>query len=96
MIEINDEHKGSLTLTQDTNVRGIVTGDVIVTPNVSAIISGIVNGQVLVGKDSRARVSGIVNKQVVNDGGYVEVSGIVNEGVNTLAGETKIIPGAIV
>ena len=67
-------HEGTLVVTQDGRVSGMVTGDVIVRARARAIISGMVSGDVTVEPGAFARISGMVTGRVTGD---AEVSGIV-------------------
>lgn len=68
---------GSLEMTSDGTVRGMVGGDVIVASGVHATIKGMVAGDVIVERGASVRVTGMVSGRVVNLGGVVEVRGMV-------------------
>jgi len=68
---------GSVAVTSDGTVRGMVGGDVVVAPGVHATIKGMIAGDVIVEPGARVRITGMVSGRVVNHGGAVEVEGMV-------------------
>lgn len=92
---IDDVYHGSLILDSDVTVSGILEGSLTVTEGKTALITGIVSGNIVVMSGGRAVVEGIVSAAAINDGGYLEVAGIVQHGVQTKSGETVILPGAV-
>lgn len=68
---------GSLEMTTDGTVRGMVGGDVIVASGVHATIKGMVAGDVIVERGAFVRITGMVSGRVVNLGGAVKVKGMV-------------------
>ena len=68
---------GSLEITSDGTVRGMIGGDVIVASGVHATIKGMVAGDVIIEPGAMVRITGIVSGRVVNQGGMVEVKGMV-------------------
>lgn len=68
---------GSLEITSDGTVRGMVGGDVIVASGVHATIKGMVAGDVIIEPGAMVRITGIVSGRVVDQGGMVEMKGMV-------------------
>ncbi len=68
---------GSLEMTSDGTVRGMIGGDVLVASGVHATIKGMVAGDVIVERGASVRITGMVSGRVVNLGGTVEVRGMV-------------------
>ncbi len=68
---------GSLEVTSDGRVRGMVGGDVTVASGVDATIRGMIAGDVIVEPGARVRITGMVSGRVVNHGGMVKVEGMV-------------------
>ncbi|WP_314374329.1 hypothetical protein [Sphingomonas paucimobilis] len=68
---------GSLEIISDGTVRGMVGGDVIVASGVHATIKGMVAGDVIIEPGAMVRITGMVSGRVVNQGGMVEVKGMV-------------------
>ena len=68
---------GSVEVTSDGTVRGMVGGDVIVASGVDATIRGMIAGDVIVEPGARVRITGMVSGRVVNHGGMAEVEGMV-------------------
>lgn len=68
---------GSVEMTSDGTLRGMIGGDVIVAPGVHAIVKAMVAGDVVVECGASVRITGMVSGRVVNLGGAVEVRGMV-------------------
>ena len=68
---------GSLEITSDGTVRGMIGGDVIVASGVHATIKGMVAGDVIIEPGAMVWITGMVSGRVVNQGGMVEVKGMV-------------------
>lgn len=85
---------GPLKIERDTDLSGIVNGDVTVLAGARLAVSGMVNGRLIVNKDARAIVNGIANGTITNDGGFVEINGTYGS-VNTFdGGDTRIAASA--
>lgn len=67
-------HQGTLIVTADGTVRGMIAGDVIVRAPARVVVSGMVAGDVVVEPGAFARVSGMVAGRVTGD---AEIKGLV-------------------
>lgn len=77
MNEITKKIKGDLTLEQDIVLRGMIVGNVTVKSNVEFIVHGQIKGNVFIHENSNVIVYGQINGDVINDGGYLEIYGMV-------------------
>ncbi|WP_322965127.1 hypothetical protein [Sphingomonas fuzhouensis] len=68
---------GSVEVTSDGAVRGMVGGDVIVASGVRATIKAMVAGDVIVEPGAQVRITGMISGRVVNRGGVVRNEGMV-------------------
>lgn len=91
---IQDKIEGDVTITEDTELTGMVVGAVTITKNFKLIQRGMVVGNVVLRTGASASVHGMVNGDIINDGGLLEVFGMVNGKVNRLGGKTFIDPNA--
>jgi len=57
--------------------KGIVNGNARVKSGSNLEVKGIINGDIFIETGSKVLVSGIVDGRVVNDGGDVELTGII-------------------
>ena len=67
-----------LTLTEDGRFRGIVTGTLTIAAGCAVDMAGMVDGALVVEPDAAVLVSGMVNGGIVDRGGRVVVTGMVN------------------
>ncbi|WP_230483133.1 hypothetical protein [Sphingomonas sp. Leaf21] len=68
---------GSVQVTSDGVVDGMIGGDVIVASGIRAIVKGMVAGDVIVEAGAEVRITGMVAGRVVNHGGLVDMRGMV-------------------
>jgi len=57
--------------------KGVIKGDATVAPGADLVLKGIVGGNVVVEEGARLKVKGIVGGRIINNGGRVDVQGIV-------------------
>ena len=96
MIDEHGKIEGSIHLDYDLTLHGIVTGDVFVAKGSVFVLHGICSQNLVVDKSSQAYLHGIVNGNVHNNGGVLEIYGIVNGYVNTSEdGKTFIATTAV-
>ena len=93
---ILDKIKGNQTIVEDTQLNGIIEGDVIISSAVTFQVNGIVSGNVTLKENSIAYINGIVNGNIVNAKGHLEIFGIVNGAVLDNGGKTIISPNAFI
>lgn len=77
MRTIDADVQGPTIVRQDTRLNGVVTGDVTVPPGVRLELNGTVRGNLLTCSGSRAVINGAVLGNLFNQGGEVEIFGLV-------------------
>ncbi len=68
--------EGSIVLTENTEILGVVTGNVTVSGGARVIMDGMVMGDFVVLEGSSAEVTGTVAGYIINDGGSLKVRGL--------------------
>ena len=96
MREIEGKVEGNVTIDEDTILKGIITGNVTVTRDAEFALRGIVNGNITIFESSAVYLRGVVNGDVINNGGSLEVYGIINGRLFRERGETFIDDDAII
>lgn len=66
--------EGDITLTEDTELLGVVTGNVTVPSGVHLVMGGLVMGTLIVAGGGSADVNGVVMGHIINDGGTIKLS----------------------
>jgi len=92
----NGTIEGDLRLDYALCLQGMATGDIDVLDGAALELRGMCCGQLRVHGGGEASVHGMVLKGLVNHGGQITVYGIVEGGVHTVNGQTKIDPAAVV
>lgn len=77
MNEMTKMIKGDLILEQNTVLKGMIVGNVTVKSDVEFIVHGQITGNVFIRENSNVIVNGQINGDVINDGGYLEIYGMV-------------------
>jgi cytoskeletal protein CcmA (bactofilin family) len=80
MRTINTDVQGPTILRQDTRLNGVVTGDVTVPAGVRLELNGTVKGNLLACPGSHSVINGAVLGHIFNEGGEVEIFGLVGVG----------------
>jgi|SRR5215204_5243172 len=75
MIDLDGHIEGPITVTRDTALWGIVTGDVTVKADVRVQLYGKVRGNLIVERGGVAVLHGAVSGAVINHGAHVVISG---------------------
>jgi cytoskeletal protein CcmA (bactofilin family) len=75
MIDLDGHIEGPVTVTRDTALWGVVTGDVTVKADVRLQLYGKVRGNLIVERRGVALVHGSVGGALINHGAHVVVSG---------------------
>jgi len=78
-VVIKDILNGDQSIIVDSQLLGIIYGNVIVSSGVSFQLDGIVSGNVTIQEGASVVVNGIVEGSIINDGGTLEISGIVKD-----------------
>ena len=76
MKKLNSMYPGPLTITEDSVINGMVSGDVTVAPGVEVVINGMISGNVIVETGARASINGMVCGTLRNHGGEIEQRGL--------------------
>ncbi len=87
----NGKHEGRLIVGRDLTFAGMLNGDMVVPAGVHVVMTGTINGDLIAETGSRVVVCGTVDRYVRNDGGDVEIQGVVRGAV---IGECRIAPEA--
>lgn len=96
MRTISNVIKGDLEVSADTHLLGIVAGSVVVHGGANFLLDGIVSGDVTLASGSSATLRGTVGGSVLNNGGRLEILGIVTGSVQRKDGQTRIDAKAVV
>ena len=88
--------EGDIELSDELVLHGMLVGNLTVTATGVLRLHGMCTGSVFVEPGGRAQLLGMVVKDVVNRGGQVEVTGMVNGTVRDEGGHTLVRPGAVV
>ena len=90
----NGKIEGDFTIDEDFELKGMITGNVKIINNSSAIIHGQISGDLIVNQGTSVLLHGQVLRNASNNGGLLEVYGMISGQLFDNAGETKIHPGA--
>ncbi|MBI2543089.1 MAG: hypothetical protein HYW24_02805 [Candidatus Aenigmarchaeota archaeon] len=93
---ISNVIEGDYVVQETLYLSGILTGNVEVKQNGVFYLSGILNGNVDVDPQGTLYISGVMTGDITNDGGLVNITGIVVGNVITKSGDTFIDSSAIV
>ena len=95
MRSIDGEISGPTIVRQDTRLNGSVRGDVTVPPGVHLELNGTIRGNLLACKGSRTVIHGVVLGRIFDEGGQVEVYGLVGRQRASDARDAYLHPTAI-
>ena len=96
-MQIFDKHHwGDLTLNEDLQLRGLISGTVTVPDGIHLEVDGMIAGDLIVQQGGRATIRGMVNGIVQNDGGEVDIFGMVDSVRDLGEGKTRIDGGAVI
>ena len=70
-------HRGTLVIDRDSDMRGMIAGDLIIRPGCDVTVAGMVSGDVIIEQGARVRITGMVSGSVIEAGGIAVVSGMV-------------------
>ena len=89
----NGQIDGDIEVTQDFQLNGVVNGNVSVISGATFILNGIVMKDINITATSSCNLNGTVMGNVVNNGGTVNIEGVVN---GIIIGSTNISPNAVI
>jgi cytoskeletal protein CcmA (bactofilin family) len=95
MKTITSHYKGNITIESDSNLTGMITGDVLLNSKTQLHVHGTVNGQITINRESKLVVYGTVNGDIINNGKF-EIYGTVNGELVKQLGDFKVSDKAIV
>ncbi len=78
MKSIYDVIEGNHAVNEDTNLYGVISGDVIVKQGYKFNVYGIVSGNIMLERDSSLNLYGIVSGDVIDHGAAIIKKGILN------------------
>lgn len=93
---INDKIEGDTSIKEDTQLNGMIVGKTTVAEGIQLDLHGMIVGNLIVGKSSTVHIFGTIVGDAVNDGGRLEVYGVVNGKIFRNAGDTSVDTRAIV
>ena len=96
MITTNDKFPAGHVFAVDTSFSGMVTGDARVLSDRLVEMHGMITGDLYIEPGASVTIHGMVNGAVINDGGFVEILGMVGRVVDLGAIQSTIHPGAVV
>jgi hypothetical protein len=94
MNRIPGKVEGDVTITEDTQLNGMIVGNATVSRNVTLIAHGLITGNLILSEAAISYVYGTVDGNIINNGGHLEVFGYVKGKVVRQSGETIIDPNA--
>lgn len=77
MKKLNEKYNSDFTIEVETNLTGMIIGNVVVTNSVIFIIHGTIVGDLTIEKNSKAILQGTINGNIRNFG-ICEIYGMVN------------------
>ncbi|MDD5038255.1 MAG: polymer-forming cytoskeletal protein [Dehalococcoidales bacterium] len=83
MIVITGINRGEIKIDQDTQLKGIIVGKVIVSGGVYLRIDGTIDGDLILEEGSTVSLRGIVTGNITNRGGSLEILGMLKGSVTT-------------
>jgi len=93
---IRDKVEGSIVLSEDTQLHGMIVGSVMVPKDTVLQLHGMIIGSLTLREESTVYLHGMVMGDVINEGGHLEVFGMVNGKVIRKSGKTMVDSKAIV
>jgi cytoskeletal protein CcmA (bactofilin family) len=96
MKEIYDEIEGDVLLNEDTKLHGMFVGMTTVSSGVTLILHGTVTKDLIVEEDSKVMLHGMVIGDVVNNGGHLEVFGMITGKLIRNRGKSIVDPKAVI
>jgi len=87
---------GDVTLNQDTELYGMIVGSTIIEENILLKLHGTITGNLILHKKSTVLHHGTVNGDVINEGGFLNIFGVVDGQVVRKDGNTVINSKAII
>ena len=97
MQEIRHKIEGPYHIEQDTILKGMVTGNLIIDGGIHLDLRGMVTGNLIAKAGSYIDIRGMVVGTVINEGAEITIRGVVGGISNTdERAQTQIVSGAVV
>ena len=87
---IRNKIEGNTPINEDTQLHGMIVGSTTVSRNSILQLHGMIIGDLILEENSTVYLHGMVNGNIINNGGYLEVFGIVNGKIIRESGKTII------
>lgn len=92
---ITHKIKGDVTISENTELLGMIVGNVRVIDSIFEL-DGTVVGNLILEENCIVNLHGTVNGHVINQGGDLKVFGVINGTLQEIAGQTWIDTSAII
>ena len=96
MNDTNEKIMGDYSVNENLRFRGQIVGTATVQADITLILEGQITKNLILQKDSTAYLHGTVSGDVINNGGHLEVFGVINGSLVEKGGITVIDSNAIV
>lgn len=96
MIEIEGKLERNITIDEDTILKGMIVGDVVVLGSAEFVLRGMMEGNLSIRENTTVYLNGTVNGDVINNGGSLEVYETINGRLFRERGNTFIDGNAVV
>lgn len=96
MVEIREKIENDVTIKEDTVLKGMIVGNVNVIEYTEFHLRGTVVGNLNINENTLVILRGTVNGDVVNNGGKLEIYGMINGRLFKESGETFIDEKAVI
>ena len=87
---IRNKIEGNTTISEDTQLHGMIVGSTTVLQKNVLQLHGMIIGDLILEENSTVYLHGMVNGNITNNGGYLGVFGIVNGKIIRESGDTII------
>ena len=89
----NGKIEGNINITEDFQLNGVVTASASVINGAYFKLNGVVSKDLTIAAGSSVDVNGVVNGNIINEGGVVNVTGVVR---GSLYGAAHVSANAVV
>ncbi|MDT2457555.1 hypothetical protein [Enterococcus avium] len=95
--KLSNSYKGNIKVIKESNFQlfGMVLGDIQIHDNSTCNINGMVSGDITIFDNAIVKINGTVTGTVINNGGIVDIYGIVGNLIDT-AGKTTVHKNAVI
>lgn len=93
---ISNVIKQDMQIDTDVIITGIVTGNIVIERGGLLILTGMGNGRITVNQSGKCEVHGMFNGIIENNGGILNIFGVVNGSIIENSGNTIIDTNAVI